>query len=305
MIVTVTLNPAIDYHIYVATLSRDKTNVMEKKEICCGGKGINVSRTLALLKEKSVATGFLFSNDAALFEKQLNDKYISSDFVIVEGSTRTNIKINQQNGSLIEINENNIVKEADFDKLIRKIDQYLIKDNIIILSGSLPQGLNEDSYLRLCLKAKERGCRIILDSSKKPLKLAYKNCDVIKPNKEEFLYLTELDSDSSLKSIARKIKDLNNDIVAVSLGNLGAIYKYKDEMYLARALNLEIKSTVGAGDAMVAALSYGLKNKKEFLDIVKDASAISALMITDFPEDNFAAELEELKSRIKIERLPI
>ena len=120
MIVTITLNPAIDYHVYVADLKRDKTNVMAKKEICCGGKGINVNKALSLLKENSVATGFLFSNDSSLFENELNDKYIVSDFVTIEGSTRTNIKINDQNGNLIEINENNQV-EKDFIKLMKKL----------------------------------------------------------------------------------------------------------------------------------------------------------------------------------------
>ena len=114
MIITVTLNPAIDYHIYVSNLSSDKTNVMDKEEICCGEKGINVNNALALLKEKSVTTGFLFSNDVTLFEQQLNNEHIVNDFLIVEDSTRTNIKINQQDGSLIEINENNKVKELDF-----------------------------------------------------------------------------------------------------------------------------------------------------------------------------------------------
>jgi fructose-1-phosphate kinase PfkB-like protein len=71
VIITVTLNLAIDYHIYVGNLNKEKTNVMDKKEICYGGKGINVNNDLSFLKENSVGTGFLFSNDALLFEKKL------------------------------------------------------------------------------------------------------------------------------------------------------------------------------------------------------------------------------------------
>lgn len=303
MIVTVTLNPAIDYHIYVADLKKDRTNVMAKKEICCGGKGINVNKALSLLKEKSVATGFLFSNDLSLFAKELNDKYITSDFVVVKGSTRTNIKINQQDGSLIEINDNNEVKETDFDNLMSKIDKYLFRDNIIVISGSLPQGLSEDSYLKLCLKAKENGCKVILDSSKKALMSAYKCCDVIKPNIEEFIYLTGLDFDCSLQSVVTELKKLDNELVALSLGKDGAIYKYKDEIYQVKPLELEIRSTVGAGDAMVGAISYGLNNRKEVEEIIRYSSALSSLMITDYDKDNFLNQLEEMKNMIEIERL--
>ncbi len=303
MIVTVTLNPAIDYHVYVAELKKDKTNVMVKKEICCGGKGINVNKTLALLKEKSVATGFLFSSDVSLFTKELNDKYITSDFVVIKGSTRTNIKINEHNGSLIEINENNEVKESDFDSLMRKIDKYLFKDNIIVISGSLPQGISEDSYLKLCLKAKENGCKVILDSSKNPLMLAYRCSDVIKPNKEEFIYLTALDFDCSLQSMVAELRKFDNELVVLSLGKQGAIYKYKDEIYKVKPLDLQIKSTVGAGDAMVAAISYGLNNRREIEEIIKYSSALSSLMITDYDKDNFLKQLEEMKNKIEIERL--
>ncbi|MDI9540819.1 MAG: 1-phosphofructokinase family hexose kinase [Bacillota bacterium] len=303
MIVTITLNPAIDYHVYVADLKRDKTNVMAKKEICCGGKGINVNKALSLLKENSVATGFLFSNDSSLFENELNDKYIVSDFVTIEGSTRTNIKINDQNGNLIEINENNQVEKKDFIKLMKKIDKYLIKDNIIVISGSLPKGLSEDSYLKLCLKAKEKGCQVILDSSKKSLALAYEYCDVIKPNKEEFVSITDLEFDCSTEDIIDKLKEFNNEIVAVSLGEQGAIYKYKKDIYKVKPLALKIKSTVGAGDAMVAGISYGIKNKKNIEDIIRYSSALASLIITDFDRDSFECKLEKLKTELEIERL--
>ena len=110
MIVTITLNPAIDYHVYVADLKRDKTNVMAKKEICCEEKD-KCQQSFIAFKRELRCDRFSFSNDSSLFENELNDKYIVSDFVTIEGSTRTNIKINDQNGNLIEINENNQVEK--------------------------------------------------------------------------------------------------------------------------------------------------------------------------------------------------
>ncbi|MGI6607846.1 MAG: 1-phosphofructokinase family hexose kinase [Erysipelotrichaceae bacterium] len=303
MIITVTLNPAIDYYVYVTNLSSSKTNIIEKKEIRCGGKGINVNKTLSFLKEKSVATGFLFSNDVVLFEKELNNEYIIGDFVIVEGSTRTNIKINQQDGSLIEINENNKVKETDFFRLLSRLEKYLIKENIIVISGSLPEGLSKDTYLKLCLRAKEKGCKVIFDSSKKPMMLAYRYCDVIKPNKEEFLYLTGLDDECSMQNVVDKLREFDNEIAVVSLAEQGAIYKYKNDIYKVNPLNMKVKSTVGAGDAMVAGLSYGLKNRKDFEEIIRYASALSSLLITDFDQNNFENELETFKKMIEIERI--
>ena len=66
---------------------------------------------------------------------------------------------------------------------------------------------------------------------------------------------------------------------------------------------LKIKSTVGAGDAMVAGISYGIKNKKNIEDIIRYSSALASLIITDFDRDSFECKLEKLKTELEIERL--
>ena len=97
MIVTVTMNPAIDRTVEINELKHGGLNRIEKVEYDAGGKGINVSNTIHELGGESIATGFLGGSAGKIIESVLNEKNIKTDFVWVENETRTNTKIFEKN----------------------------------------------------------------------------------------------------------------------------------------------------------------------------------------------------------------
>ena len=300
MIVTITLNPAIDKHIMVEELYYDKTNIVKDKRVVYGGKGINVSSYLSVLKQENIASGFMFSYDEKSFISNISNDYTICDFLSVSGHTRENIKIDHK-GKLLEFNDNNVVSCDDQQRFIEHFSKYCQKGNIIVLSGSLPKGVSENLYYTLAKMAKDHGCYVILDSSKQPLKYAYEYADVLKPNKEEFCYLFDLDDDTDLIKYASSLNDKR--LIVISLGSEGSLFIKDNVIYKVDPLNVEVSTTVGAGDAMVAALAYGLENKLELLDIVTLASALSSLIITEDYKDNFEFKLETLKKQVQITKI--
>ncbi len=300
MIVTITLNPAIDKHIIVNDLYYDKTNIIKDKKIIYGGKGINVSSFLSLLKQENISSGFMFSYDEKSFISKSNNEYTNCDFLTVSGHTRENIKIDH-NGRLLEFNDNNVVSHEDQERFIEHFFKYCQKDNIIVLSGSLPKGVSEDLYHTLAKMAKENGCCVMLDTSKQALKCGYEYADVLKPNKEEFCYMFDLDDDTDLIEYVSKLNDKR--LIVISLGKEGSLFIKDNEIYKVDPLNVEVSTTVGAGDAMVASLAYGLENKLGLVDIMTLASALSSLVITEDYINDFDSKLEVLKKQVQITKI--
>lgn len=296
MIITVTLNPAVDKYIFLDDLSLDKTNKIIAKKSVYGGKGINVSNFLGLLKQENIATGFVFSDDEKMFDEHLSI-YTTDEFLHINGKTRENLKINFQ-GKLLEINDNNYVNAYYWQSFLKDFEKYLKKGNIIVLSGSLPVGISDDSYAYLAKKAKENGCFVILDSSGYALKNAYPYVDMVKPNKEEYCFLKGIEYDNI------SIEEMTSDILTViSLGKEGSLLIYEHEKYKIAPLNVDIYSTVGAGDSMVAAFAYGLQNKMPIMETMKLASALSSLVITENYMIDFEKKLKNLMKQAKVEKL--
>lgn len=100
MIVTVTMNPAIDKTVDIQRMEVGGLNRIQRVEMDAGGKGINVSKTIRALGGNSVATGFTGGNAGRIIEDVLKDQGITTDFVHVEGETRTNQKVVEKSGRL-------------------------------------------------------------------------------------------------------------------------------------------------------------------------------------------------------------
>ena len=123
MIVTVTMNPAVDRTVSIESLHRGGLNRIQKAESDAGGKGINVSKTLKVLGADSTATGFLAGTAGKKIEEQLKIQGIQTDFLWIEGETRTNTKVQEIGGCVTEFNEPGPeVSEEDRNKLLEKLD---------------------------------------------------------------------------------------------------------------------------------------------------------------------------------------
>ena len=196
MIVTITMNPAIDKTVEVGTFLHGGLNRIRKVEYDAGGKGINVSKTVCELGGNTVATGFLAGNIGRTIENVLKEKKIACDFIWVDGETRTNTKVFEDNGDLTELNEPGpeIPKEK-MDELIQKLEGYAGKDTLFVLSGSIPAGVDKGIYGRIIRLMHEKGAKVLLDADGDLFKKALDaGPDIIKPNRvelEEYAQLLE------------------------------------------------------------------------------------------------------------------
>ena len=259
MIYTLTLNPALDYDIYMDSFQEGDLNLSKEVNIRAGGKGINVSKLLANLGIKSKALGYTAGFTGDFIKKNLYDEGIESDFVELDGITRINVKINN-NSKETEIAglSPKITKEAE-GKLIEKISK-LQKDDILILSGSIPGSIERNIYKKLAEMLPE-GTKIVLDTRGNLLKENLNGNFLIKPNIAELeeMFETRLSTTADIIKKCAYFLERNVKNVIVSMGGKGALLVNKEGAYLAGAPEGELINSVGAGDSMVAGFIAGIE----------------------------------------------
>ena len=259
MIYTLTLNPALDYDIYMDSFQEGDLNLSKEVNIRAGGKGINVSKLLANLGIKSKALGYTAGFTGDFIKKNLYDEGIESDFVELDGITRINVKINN-NSKETEIAglSPEITKEAE-EKLIEKISK-LQKDDILILSGSIPGSIERNIYKKLAEMLPE-GTKIVLDTRGNLLKENLNGNFLIKPNIAELeeMFETKLNTTADIIEKCAYFLERNVKNVIVSMGGKGALLVNKEGAYLAGVPKGELINSVGAGDSMVAGFIAGIE----------------------------------------------
>ena len=260
MIYTVTLNPALDKTVEIPSLTIDSVNRITTLRTDPGGKGINVSKVIDKLGRKSIATGILGGDTGHNILSSLEKMELESDFLFVEGETRTNLKIiDPASKTNTDINEPGVtVSEEILNQLKDKLLKKLNADDIVILSGSLPKGAPQNTYNVWVKDCKEAGAKVFLDADGPLLAEGIKAGPyLIKPHNHELSGLMgqELTTPQELTEAARGLMKYGIEKVIVSMGGDGALYVTKDYVYYAEVLKVPVGSTVGAGDRVVAALA--------------------------------------------------
>ncbi len=285
MIYTLTLNPAVDKTAIVDDFVLGGVNQLKGCIIDAGGKGINVSKTLRALNKPNMALGFIGGTYGEQIRQELMKLMIMSDFVTVSGETRCNLKVQSVFG-MTEFNEPGPkIQPSELSQLLIRLERYAKPNNLFVLSGSLPEGVPNDIYKQIIEMLHQRGCRVLLDTNGEVLRIGMEaRPEYLKPNLKELLYLFDRTNDfeTSEELIAwakdRAVELLQNgaQFVAVSLGELGAVFTDGLETMHAPAMDIPVLSPVGAGDAMTAAIAYGVDSEMHFRDIVRYAMAVSA-----------------------------
>ena len=284
MIITVTMNPAIDKTIELNTFIHGDLNRIQKVILDAGGKGINVSKTIRALGGESLATGFLGGRNGDYIQDVLRKFSIKTDFVKIEEETRVNTKIAETTGLVTELNEKGPVIDLQaMSELLMKLMNCLKTDSLLVLSGSVPLGVPKSIYRLLTELAHEMGAKVLVDAdgdlfaealSAKP--------DIVKPNQSELekYFGYAMDSDEKIVEAGKKLLEKGVKIVIISLGAEGAYFIDKEHTLYSPALSVQVNSTVGAGDAMVAAFSYGVDQGLSFEETAKLAMATSVGAVT-------------------------
>ena len=274
-----------------------------------GGKGVNVAVTFARLGLETRCISFLHKNGGKEIENRLITNGVSSAGVWLDGTLRTNIKLLDQSKNVItEINEGGApVGEAELKKMTELIVHHAQDSDFLVLSGSLPPGCPIDYYRTLIEAAEGMNCRCVLDADGARLSEGLKASPyLIKPNQSELELLVGHPL-SSLEAILDAAHDLIRQgvsIVAVSMGADGALLTNGDETFYAPRLDVEVKSTVGAGDAMIAGLTAGCLAELPLDEIfIKGVACATASVMTEGTQLIEKAVYKSLLSKIELQAI--
>ena len=276
MIYTLTLNPAVDYYMDMNKFEEGELNKVNNSYTLAGGKGINVSKVLKNFGIESVALGFCGGFTGEYIKTDLNKYGIKDNFISLAEDTRINVKIKTEKKETEIMGKSPKILQENIDKLLSIIDN--IQDNdILVLSGSVPSSVKEDIYKDIIQKTKSKNnVKVILDSRENAFKIAVKeNVFLTKPNRKELseYFGRDIKTVYDIITYAKKLVEDGSENVIVSLGKDGSALVNKEVYYIGNATEGNLISSVGAGDAMVAGIVYGISKNLSILDSYKYAVA--------------------------------
>ena len=309
MIITVTLNPALDKTARLDELQLGELNRLQDIVVDIAGKGISVARMVSVLGETPLATGFMGEGSGDFILNTLEELKIPSDFVKVKGDIRINLKVIDKKGCLTEINEPGlIVTESDVLKLFERLAKKATPDTIFVMSGSRCQGVDVEIYARMIRLIHDYGAKAFLDVDGEAFEAALlEKPDFIKPNRHELLEFFKISGELSLlelKELCEQLLGRGIPQMALSMGADGAMFLREDNCIYGKGLKVKCKSPVGAGDSLVAAIAYGTKKKLPWQEMARLAIAASAgAVITEGTKPPSRHVIEELLVKVELEKL--
>lgn len=277
MIYTLTMNPALDYVVDLPNYEIGKVNRVENEYIFYGGKGINVSVVLKELGFESCCLGFVAGFTGQELERGVQEELgVKTDFIHVEkGRTRINVKVH----SSMETELNGlgpVVEQGDIQALYHQLDA-LQKDDVFVLSGSIPQSITHSIYYDVLQYIEKKNVKVVVDATGELLmKTLQYHPFLIKPNNHELaeMFGVELTTIDDIEKYARKLQDMGARNVLISMAKDGSLLI--DEEGNRHQLGVckgTVKNSVGAGDSMVAGFIAGEISQIGYLNTLKLATA--------------------------------
>lgn len=275
MIVTITINPAIDKSTTTEKLVPDKKLRCSNMVIEAGGGGINVSKAIWELGGQSLALFPSGGMNGKLIEKYFEKRGIHFKAIPLEEETRENIMVCESisNAQYRFIMPGPTLSQKEANQCFELIKSLSPVPTIIVASGSLAPGLPDTFFQELASLSKALNAKLFVDTSGRPLQLAAnKGVFLLKPNLTELCGLSgkehlELDEvDDAAFEIIRKG---HCDVIVVSMGPSGAILVTRDGSQHIPAPSVKKLSTVGAGDSMVAGMAWMLEQGKSLIDMAR------------------------------------
>lgn len=309
MILTVTLNAAIDKRYVVEDFRVGEVNRVKECVYTPGGKGLNVSKPASIAGAKVVATGFVGGHAGNYIEAELKPFGIESAFYHMEQESRSCINIwdTVQKKQTEFLEPGFTVTEKDFEGFVEKFRELVKDADVVAMSGSVPKGLDGTAYQKLVTIVKAAGKKVILDTSGKLLAAGIESRPtMIKPNIDEIRMLTgsQCDDLNEIIEAAEQIHANGVEVVAVSLGGDGAIVVSDEGVFRAIVPKIDAVNTVGCGDSMIAGFALGFGEGLSIADILKKASAISAAAALREETGFFVMEdMEKIFPRVEIQKI--
>jgi 1-phosphofructokinase family hexose kinase len=281
MIYTITLNPAVDKELVVPALKFDTVLRSQKVNVDYGGKGFNVSRILKSLGTDSVALGFAGGNSGELLRDGLASLGIDTDFVWVNGETRTNVSIVTEVPShYVKVNEPGpTISPRELGALRNKVKAMAKPEDWWVLAGSLPPGIPTTIYADLIEDIQMAGAFVILDTSGEALKHGCAAKPFLaKPNDVEAHHLTGLpvNTITEIATAAKAIQASGVGTVVISLGKAGALLVDGGQVWQVDSPVIQESNPIGAGDSMVGGMVWALNQGMSMVEAVSWGIACGA-----------------------------
>ncbi len=312
MIVTVTLNAALDRSLTVPTLQLGQRHRASDVLTLAGGKGINVARALKRLEVPVVATGLAGGRTGTRIVEELTGEAILNDFVRIRDESRTStLVVDPTSGTQTEINEwGPKVTEAELGMLMDKL-RYLSRGaDAVVFAGSLPRGVNDTFYADAARELARRGVRVALDTEGEPLRLGVEAEPwLVAPNQHEAEQLVgqELFDEDDFVMALDAIAELGarNVLVTVESGCFALVREERRvKRYRAVVPRLEPVSDVGAGDAFLAQWLTSILDSASAEEAVRLAVATGAASVLDVGAGRFdPAEARRLAGTVEVHEL--
>lgn len=273
MIYTVTFNPSLDYLVRIDDFKPGEVNRMSFEKLYPGGKGINVSIVLQELGCESTALGFCAGFTGREIQRRLEETGVRSAFITLnEGTSRINVKLKTQDNETDMNGQGPSIPEEKINELFSRLD-LLTKEDVLVISGSIPGSLPDDIYERILKRVKEKRLPVVVDATGELLTnvLPY-GPFLIKPNHHELseIFQMGLNTREEVIPYARKLQEMGAQNVLVSMAGEGAVLAAADgEIYQSAAPKGTVRNSVGAGDSMVAGFLAGYFQTGEYSSAFK------------------------------------
>ena len=309
MIITVTLNPALDKTMCVPRFCVGSVNRVEESRLDPGGKGINVSKVIRAIGGESVAMGIVGGTAGEFIRDQLDQMGIRNDFAFARAETRTNLKVvDPEKGTNTDINEPGApVERTVLQEVWEKLSGLAKPGDTVVFAGKNPPGVGDSQLAEWITQLRQNGVRVALDTVGTAMKIGVAaGPTIIKPNESELAELCEttLPTIEDLIGAARHVAANGVNYVVVSLGADGALFVSEQWAYRAYGVEVPVGSTVGAGDAMLASILLDLERGRPWEEIAARSVAVSAanVMCSGSQPAGLPA-IEPLIARVRVEKL--
>lgn len=303
MIVTCTMNPAIDLFCQFDSFEPDEVNRSYYEEYQANGKGVNVSFVLRKMQIANTATGFLGGFTGDFIEETLQNKEIATDFISIDGITRINTFIRAHKKEFKAVNQGPMISEQSQHQLLEKLAILGTKD-MLIVSGSLPQGVPEKLLVEIAELSLRKGFKLVMDiSSDIMLECLTYQPYLIKPNDEElatWLKTPALVSTAAIIGAANELRKKGARNVLVSRGEKGTLLvTAQGDIYQTTAPQGKVVNTACAGDTLLAAFIGSLEKGESIAEALIYATAAGSSTAFQ-PGISDLTDIEKLRQTIEL-----
>ncbi|CAA9453202.1 MAG: 1-phosphofructokinase [uncultured Rubrobacteraceae bacterium] len=308
MILTVTLNAAVDRTLVVPSLTLGHRHRAPEGVALAGGKGINVARGLRALDVPVLATGLVGGRNGDAIRDGLSEAAIPFDFVEIRSPSRTSTAIvDPTTGTQTEINEYGpAVSPEEAQEFYRRLEFLMEYATAVVFAGSLPSNLDETFIVGLLRETRERGLYTVVDAPPAVLKAAIKvNPSLVSPNQHEAESAVGFDfieREDFLRGVHRLV-ELGAESACVTSPEGFSYLRTEEGVFCARSPQVEALSTIGSGDAYLAGLLAGLLHRRlSPAESVRLAAGCAAANAESLGAGIFEARrAEELAEAVRVE----